>query len=66
MVDTKTYSESDGEFTKTEYSKSPCAKCKAYTLKVETWNSSCGGYEDYKITCDTCKHAYFLFKYPDS
>lgn len=32
-----------------------CRKCDKETAhKCESWESSCGGYEDYKYTCSTC------------
>ena len=54
---TKPMSESDGTFTRRgEAVERRCYKvvdggrCNA-AMTCETWESSCGGYEDYKYTC---------------
>jgi len=46
-------SEMDGDFTKSEKGP-PCRKCGGGPVVRETWESSCGGYEDYKYTCQAC------------
>lgn len=56
---TKSMSESEGEFTDTKFSTRSCPKCNGQ-VKVETWESSCGGYEDYKYTCVQCKHVWWV------
>lgn len=37
-----------------------CRKCDALTVTVEQWDSSCGGYTDYKYTCATCGHSWWV------
>lgn len=38
-----------------------CPKCKlAGHMVMEEWDSSCGGYTDYKFTCGSCNHAFWV------
>ena len=38
-----------------------CKHCMIETEHtVEQFDSSCGGYEDYKYTCITCKHGFWI------
>ena len=53
-------SESDGEFTKTEKEKYTCHKCNKKEVTCQVWESSCGGYEDYKYTCGACGHVWWV------
>lgn len=32
----------------------PCRKCKGINVYYQIWESSCGGFEDYKHTCPDC------------
>lgn len=36
-----------------------CRKCKAKQVVYSKWESSCGGYEDYKYRCNTCGHVWW-------
>lgn len=39
----------------------PCRKCKQIgNVIVKDWESSCGGYEDYKYTCKACNHVWWI------
>lgn len=51
---TKPMPESAGEFDDVKRSDRPCGKCKSANVTVRCWESSCGGYEDYKYTCHNC------------
>jgi len=42
-----------------------CPKCRSAKVTCETWDSSCGGYTDYKFTCGDCKHTWWV-EGPDS
>ena len=47
--------DSDGTFSAERVCTRPCAHCRKQTdHKGLTWDSSCGGYTDYKFTCLTC------------
>ena len=38
-----------------------CTHCEDEKLfDVRVWESSCGGFEDYKYTCPTCKHGFWI------
>lgn len=43
--------ESAGTLTPTNDGHHHCYGCGKSTAKCESWNSSCGGYTDYKYTC---------------
>lgn len=59
---TQEMSELDGSFHKTEDDQEifDCPKCKQHTLTYKIWESSCGGYEDVKYSCNNCKHYYWV------
>lgn len=50
--------DSDGTFGKPEVDRSLCPKCGEVSMRCEPWESSCGGYVDYRYTCEsqTCGH----------
>jgi ssDNA-binding Zn-finger/Zn-ribbon topoisomerase 1 len=52
----KEMSDLDGDFSDTTYTMK-CPKCGS-TMIGQLWESSCGGYEDYKYTCTnkSCNH----------
>jgi hypothetical protein len=58
---TKPMSESQGRLGD-EKPAGTCPKCNNETLVVQTWDSSCGGYEDYKYSCKTpgCGHTHWI------
>lgn len=50
---TKTMKDSEGDFSGWEECKSQtCSKCGSKNVKYRTWESSCGGYEDYQYKCE--------------
>ena len=51
-----------GEFTKTETKKYKCYKCQQETVTCKVWESSCGGWEDYKYSCENpeCLHSWWV------
>lgn len=52
---TEPMKESDGVFTDTKTEVRFCNHCqKSTTFSVATWDSSCGGYTDWKYTCEVC------------
>lgn len=48
---TKPMPESAGTFRKPEQQKYICRRCLKTTAACRMWESSCGGYEDYKYEC---------------
>lgn len=57
----KPMKESDGEFTSAGTATRYCLNCKEKTLHTElTWESSCGGYEDYKYECSHCHTVHWV------
>lgn len=39
----------------------PCRKCKeAGGIEYRKWESSCGGYEDYKYRCTKCSEDWWI------
>lgn len=54
--------ETDGTFQETEPSDRPCPKCQASAdrVRMKAWESSCGGYEDYKFTCMGCGYEWWV------
>lgn len=59
---TRQYTDSEDIFRKTETKKYQCRKCKKTTATCRTWESSCGGYEDYEYTCQDpeCKYRWWV------
>lgn len=49
-------SEHEGTLSKPEEKKYECRKCGAIEATCQEWDSSCGGYTDYKYTCGACGH----------
>ena len=37
-----------------------CRKCSKAEATCQTWESSCGGYEDFKYTCAACGHVWWI------
>jgi len=58
----KEMSEYEGVFQKSSSCFYKCIKCGKNTATYEVWESSCGGYEDYKYTCQNpeCKHVWWI------
>lgn len=53
--------DSDGEFSK--YKPAPgveCRKCKKVAVEYSTWESNCGGYEDYHYKRLACGHTWWV------
>ncbi len=59
---TKPMSESEGEFQDVErFPEMACRKCgKVGGVTCKPWESSCGGYTDYKYTCVNCGHVWWI------
>lgn len=45
--------DSEGNFT-LEKELYPCRHCDSKKVQCQVWESSCGGYEDYKYSCPDC------------
>jgi len=52
--------DSDGDFKPGCDEKHTCRKCKVKAATCELWESSCGGYEDYRYTCGACGHVWWV------
>lgn len=52
--------ESAGTFQDRTESTSTCPRCGKVDGYYQTWESSCGGYEDYKHTCHACGHTWWV------
>lgn len=54
--------ESAGAFGTPEQELYECLKCNQKTATCKSWESSCGGYEDYKYECQNpeCKHSWWV------
>lgn len=37
-----------------------CRKCPSTRVLCEPWESSCGGWEDYRYTCKECGHTWWV------
>ena len=60
MTHTRQYGESEGTLQPAQPHPEPCPKCHQKTVTVQVWESSCGSYEDYKYTCATCRHVWWI------
>lgn len=58
----KTYDDSKGTLSEPEPKKYTCIRCRQNTATCQEWESSCGGYEDYKYTCHNpdCGHVWWI------
>lgn len=52
--------DSEGEFGNLKKASAPCYHCKQDELYFQIWESSCGGYEDYKYQCKSCKKTWWV------
>lgn len=57
---TKPMPESAGDMGPEKKSDRPCPQCKGGDVTYRVWESSCGGYEDFKYTCAGCKHTWWV------
>lgn len=51
---TKMMKDSEGAFGEWKQSVAPCVKCGQLSVRYRPWDSSCGGYTDYKCECTNC------------
>ena len=59
-IEARTYSAGEGTFAKPEEKLYTCRSCGKAAATCRTWESSCGGYEDYKYTCTACGHEWWV------
>jgi DNA-directed RNA polymerase subunit M/transcription elongation factor TFIIS len=57
---TKPMAEHEGQFRPPTKSACRCPKCEHRGATVEVWDSNCGGYEDEKLTCDSCGYVWWV------
>ena len=53
-------SDSDGKFSDMTPCEAKCQNCGEQKVSYRMWESSCGGYEDYKFTCRACGHSWWV------
>jgi len=56
---TQPMADSDGEFSIWKEADQKCNKCKEKIL-YRSWDSSCGGYTDYKYQCKNCGYYWWV------
>lgn len=52
--------ESSGDLNEPKQTDRTCVNCKQQTVTYQIWESSCGGYEDFKYTCSNCKKVWWI------
>lgn len=52
--------DSAGVFGDEKLSDEPCPKGEGHQVYCASWESSCGGYEDYRYRCSTCGHKWWV------
>lgn len=52
--------DSAGTFSEPEAVHYECRACHQKTAECQQWDSSCGGYTDYKFTCRSCGHSWWV------
>jgi len=58
---TQPMKDSDGDFSDWEPCHATvCRKCKSRNVKYKEWDSSCGGYTDYKYCCQECGYSWWV------
>jgi hypothetical protein len=60
MTTSRKFSEDEGEFTSTAHHAAQCRQCGSDNVTCKTWESSDGGYEDYKYICQDCGHIWWV------
>lgn len=62
MTHTRKMNESEGELSPSELVQIECPKCKKTDCSVQIWESSCGGWEDYKYSClnPDCRYQWWI------
>jgi RecJ-like exonuclease len=49
------------DWTPSERPEVPCPKCSVPgQIEWRGWESSCGGYDDYKYRCNACGHTWWV------
>lgn len=59
-VHTQPMSESQGTLADEKPSDCKCPSCGNGPVFYAVWESSCGGYEDYKYRCAACGHRWWI------
>jgi RecJ-like exonuclease len=61
MTHTRQMAEHEGEFGEAKCSDQPCHNCNTVgSVTYTVWESSCGGYEDFKYACKACGHTWWV------
>lgn len=54
MTHTQEMPDSAGKFGSKQEVPEPCRYCGNEYVHVQSWESNCGGYEDYRYSCSAC------------
>lgn len=60
MTHMRQMSESEGTTAAAKPSDTPCPQCRARQTTCQEWESSCGGYVDWKYTCGACGWTWWI------
>jgi hypothetical protein len=60
MSFTPAMADSEGTFAVPTKAATPCRKCKGENVSENEWDSSCGGWTDYKYTCADCGYFWWV------
>lgn len=60
MTHMRQMAESEGDLGKAQATERSCPSCKTQTMTVQEWESSDGGWVDFKYTCSTCGKAVWI------
>ncbi len=52
--------DSAGVFSEPQPTDEHCRLCEEPLVTVRIWESHCGGYEDYKYTCGSCRYSWWI------
>ena len=60
MTTSRQFADSEGDFKEWKPVLTPCRHCARSSVRVRTWESSDGAYEDYQFRCTECGHTWWV------
>lgn len=57
---TEPLKDSEGTFCAPVACSADCRRCHQQSVTWQSWESHCGGYEDFKFTCGACGHLWWV------